>query len=274
MINNNELYHYGVKGMKWGVRHDKRNVGKRRIKSTSFDKMFEYTEKNVMKQLTNSYTAFKKQKIDISSIKARSGLDDIDALICASLATKKFNEASRLEPKITRDVVSSVDNSGGKMYGLENRLKQPSSIAGKIGSDSKDKHITFSDACSEIKDVIRYTAVSSNKNFVKNYNRIKKSLNEKGYTETRCKNFFVLYEKGKVMHKAVQCTYQNKDGYKFELQFQTPSSQAAKELKTPIYEERRKAGISEQKALYLESKMRDLAEHVPNPPGISSIKNK
>lgn len=49
------------------------------------------------------------------------------------------------------------------------------------------------------------------------------------------------------MHKAVQCTYQNKDGYKFELQFQTPSSQAAKELKTPIYEERRKVGISEQK---------------------------
>lgn len=49
---------------------------------------------------------------------------------------------------------------------------------------------------------------------------------------------------------------------------------SCKRVKTPIYEERRKVGISEQKALYLESKMRDLAEHVPNPPGISSIKNK
>ena len=74
------------------------------------------------------------------------------------------------------------------------------------------------------------------------------------------------------MHKAVQCTYRNKDGYEFELQFQTPASQAAKELKIPIYEERRKSGISEQRARELESQMKQLAENVKDPPDIYKIK--
>ena len=41
------------------------------------------------------------------------------------------------------------------------------------------------------------------------------------------------------MHKAVQSTFRDKSGNVFELQFQTPSSQAAKELKLPLSEERR-----------------------------------
>lgn len=280
LYNTDELYHYGVKGMKWGVRRYQNkdgaltDAGKRRVRSASLDKKFKDAEQNVRKQLTNSYTVFNKQQIDISSVKARGGLNELDAIRCSSLAMKKFNEASRLEPQITKDVVNSVASSGGKMYGLEYRLKQPSSIGGKIGSDSKDKQITFLDAYSGIKDAIRYTAVSDDKDFVKNYNRIKKSLNEKGYTETRCKNYFDLYMRGKVMHKAVQCTYRNKNGYEFELQFQTPSSQAAKELKVPIYEERRKVGITEQRARELESEMRDLADCVQNPPNITSIRNK
>ena len=74
------------------------------------------------------------------------------------------------------------------------------------------------------------------------------------------------------MHKAVQCTNKNKDWYEFELQFQTPASQASKELKNPIYEERRKAGISEKRAIELEARMRELAESVEDPPYIERIK--
>lgn len=267
-----ELYHHGVKGQKWGVRRSPEQLGNG--VSSSKSRKFTTTEQNVRKHLTNSYTKFDKQKIDISTVKDRSGLNIEDAIKCSTLSTKKFKEASKLEPKITKDIVSAVSNSGGKMYGLEYRLKQPTSMAGKIGSDSKNKHISFDEAYKGIKDAIRYTAVSENKDFVKNYERIKQNLSKKGYTETRCKNYFDMYAKGESMHKAVQCVYKNKDGYEFELQFQTPSSQAAKELKLSIYEERRKSGISKQRALELESQMRNLAEQVQNPPGISTIKNK
>ena len=274
-----DLYHHGIKGQKWGVRRFQNRDGtwtsegkERRNAGNDRDREFELAEGSVMQRLSNNYEKFNKQPIDISTVKARGGLNNSESLECVSLAAKKFTEALKLEPQITKDVVSAVSNSKSKMYGLEFRLKQPTSLAAKIGADSKEKNISFEDASKGIRDAIRYTAVSDTKNFVNNYNSIKKSLEDKGYSETRCKNFFEKYKRGEVMHKAVQCTYKNKNGYEFELQFQTPASQAAKELKIPIYEERRKAGISEKRALELEARMRELAESVEDPPYIERIK--
>ena len=274
-----DLYHHGIKGQKWGVRRFQNRDGtwtpegkERRNAGSNRDHEFELAEGSVIRRLSNNYEKFNKQAVDISAVKARGGLNNAESLKCVSLATKKFTEASKLEPQITKDVVNAVSDSQCKMYGLEFRLKQPTSLAAKIGADSKEKNISFEDASKGIRDAIRYTAVSDTKNFVSNYSSIKKSLEDKGYSETRCKNFFEKYKRGEVMHKAVQCTYKNKDGYEFELQFQTPASQAAKELKIPIYEERRKAGISEKRALELEARMRDLAESVEDPPYIERIK--
>lgn len=274
-----DLYHHGIKGQKWGVRRFQNRDGtwtpegkERRNSGNNRDREFELAERNVAQRLSNSYDKFNKQAVDISAVKARGGLNNSESLKCVSLASKKFAEASRQEPQITKDIVSAVSDSQCKMYGLEFRLKQPTSLAAKIGADSKEKNISFEDASKGIRDAIRYTAVSDTKNFVNNYNSIKKSLEDKGYSETRCKNFFEKYKRGEVMHKAVQCTYKSKDGYEFELQFQTPESQAAKELKIPIYEERRKAGISEKRALELEARMRELAESVEDPPYIDHIK--
>lgn len=274
-----DLYHHGIKGQKWGVRRFQNRDGtwtpegkERRNAGNDRDREFELAEGSVTQRLSNNYEKFNKQPIDISAVKARGGLNNTESLKCVSLASKKFTEASKLEPQITKDIVSAVSNSKCKMYGLEFRLKQPTSLAAKIGADSKEKNISFEDASKGIRDAIRYTAVSDTKNFVNNYSSIKKSLEDKGYSETRCKNFFEKYKRGEVMHKAVQCTYKNKDGYEFELQFQTPASQAAKELKIPIYEERRKAGISEKRALELETRMRELAENVEDPPYIERIK--
>ena len=274
-----DLYHHGIKGQKWGVRRFQNRDGtwtpegkERRNAGNDRDREFELAEGSVIQRLSNNYEKFNKQPIDIPTVKARGRLNNTESVECVSLAAKKFTEASKLEPQITKDIVSAVSDSKCKMYGLEFRLKQPTSLAAKIGADSKEKNISFEDASKGIRDAIRYTPVSDTKNFVNNYSSIKKSLEDKGYSETRCKNFFEKYKRGEVMHKAVQCTYKNKNGYEFELQFQTPASQAAKELKIPIYEERRKAGISEKRALELEARMRDLAESVEDPPYIERIK--
>ena len=267
----NELYHYGVKGQKWGVRRYQNKDGSLTTAGRKRRNEFYDTEKSVVNKLSNSYSKFVKKPIDISEIKSRGNVNSEDAYVCARLANKIFDRSSKIEPRITNDVISAVSNSGCKMYGLEYRLKQPTSMAGKIASDAKEKNISYKEAANDIKDSIRYTSVSSTKDFVKNYNAIKTDLEKKGYSEIKCKNYFDSFKQGKVMHKAVQSTFRDKSGNVFELQFQTPSSQAAKELKLPLYEERRKVGINDIRAKELESGMLYLANRVKDPKDIDLI---
>lgn len=270
------IEHHGIKGQRHGVRNAAWYpiaAYKEHLNKASKVKGFEAAESSVRNGMTNSYTAYNRKKSDISSIKIRGKLTDAEAKECEKIANRLFDRASKAEPKVTEDVISCARRTGTKMYGLENRIKQPSSIAAKIGSDAKEKGISFKEASAGIKDVLRYTTISEDKNFVKNYNVMKNSLKDKGYYEIKCKNYFDLYEKGEVMHKAVQSTFKNTEGIEFELQFQTPSSQAAKELKVPIYEERRQTGISKERASELEKQMKDLAESVANPKNIEYIKS-
>ena len=265
------LAHHGIKGQKWGVRRYQNADGSLTLAGRKRRNEFSDTEKSVVNKLSNSYSKFVKKPIDISEVKSRGNVNSEDAYICAGLANKIFNRSSKIERKITNDVISAVSNSGCKMYGLEYRLKQPTSMAGKIASDAKEKNISYKEAANGIKDSIRHTSVSNTKDFVKNYNAIKTDLEKKGYSEIKCKNYFDSFKKGKVMHKAVQSTFRDKIGNIFELQFQTPSSQAAKELKLPLYEERRKVGINEIRAKELESSMIYLAKKVKDPKDIDLI---
>ena len=121
--------------------------------------------------------------------------------------------------------------------------------------------------------VRRFTTISSEKDFVNNYEKMKKELERKGYKETRCKNYFDLFNKGKVKHKSVQCNYATKDGYEFEIQFQTKASQDAKTKKIPLYEERRAVGVSKKRAKELEKQLEELALKVPDPVNIDRIKS-
>ena len=188
------------------------------------------------------------------------------------LADRIFKKASFAEPKITKEVTSAIRKVGAKIYGLKNRLKTKESISRKISDDSKKNGITINSAANNIKDAIRYTAMSEDKDFVSNYNSIKKSLEESGYKEVRCRNYFDLYRKGKANHKQITSVFSN-DKDTFELQFQTPSSIKAKEAKTPLYEEVRKTDVGKMRQSEIEKQMRSLAEQVKNPKNVYSIKS-
>ena len=82
-----------------------------------------------------------------------------------------------------------------------------------------------------------------------------------------------MYKEGKVKHKSVQSVFSDPSGYLFEVQFQTPKSQEAKDKKVPIYEERRKPGLDKKRQEELEQMMVDLAEKVPYPKNIEKIKS-
>lgn len=188
------------------------------------------------------------------------------------LASQLFEKAKAHEPRITKDVMDSVNVTSAKMYGLEHKLKTEESLTRKIRTDSEEKKITPFDAAYGIKDGVRYTALSPDNDFTSNYYKIKDSLEKKGYSEVRCKNYFDLYRQGQVKHKSVQSVFQSDDGYLFEMQFQTKASQDAKDKKVPIYEERRKPGLSKERQEALERQMVELAENVPDPKDVYKIK--
>lgn len=188
------------------------------------------------------------------------------------LANKLFNIANEEEPQISRDLKDISKILNVKMHGLDNRLKTRESLNRKIKKDSLEKNISEFKAANKITDAVRYTFISDNKNFVNDYFSIKSELLKRGYKEEKCKNYFDMYEKGKAKHKQVTSVFKNRNNYKFEIQFQTPESQKAKDLKTPIYEERRKVNISKERAKQLEVEMDKLAEKVPYPNNIHKIK--
>ena len=217
-----ELYHYGVLGMRWGVRR---------------------------------YQPY-----------GKGGYEPKD------LAKKIHRNASKRIRKISNDVTTAAKKAGSSMYGLEHRLKTRESLERKIKTDSIQKGISLFESASDIKDAIRFTTIQNEKEFVNSYNKFKKDLAQKGYKEVKCKNYFQLFKEGKVKHKSVQSIFQDKDGYKFEVQFQTPASQDAKNKKVPLYEEARQVGIKPNRLKELEKQMEDLALNVKDPIGIDKIK--
>lgn len=232
---------------------------------------FANAKSEVINRVSNDVQPTPIQPPKKAEVKKRGNLTDEEAVSCIQLAVDLRKEARQYEPKITRDVVESVTSSGSNMYGLEHRMKQPSSLAAKIGADAKEKNVSFADAAKQVKDVVRYTSIADNENFVDSYRTTKKNLESLGYTETKQKNYFKMFRDGEVKHKSVQCTYTDPDGHAFEIQYHTPESQAAKELKLPLYEKRRQAGLSDKKKAELEKKMEELAGKVPYPKNIFDI---
>ena len=204
---------------------------------------------------------------------------------------KSLEEAAKLygyweehEPAITEAVVGAVKNVGGSMYGLDNRLKFDKSLAKKIVADALDPNTGFDGnielAAAGVKDGARYTAVFDTDNFVEGYKKIKESLEKMGMKEYRCKNFFAQYRdqdgsNGKIgEQKSIQSVFETPDGQKFEFQFHTPESMAAKEVNHPTYKQK-KEPASENKEFNAPRSwfMRDTSSVVPDPEGVFDIED-
>lgn len=189
------------------------------------------------------------------------------------LSKKIYSDAKSRVEQITKDVRSAARDAGSSLYGLDHRLKTIESIDRKIKKNSHEDGISLSESANNIKDAVRFTTISPENNYTDSYFKFKKAMEDKGYTETRCKNYFQLFSEGKVKHKSVQSTFASKDGYQFEVQFHTKASQNAKNKKIPLYEERRQEGVSKERASQLERQMEKLALNVRDPADVVTILN-
>lgn len=191
----------------------------------------------------------------------------------SDISDRIYNNAKSHISKISSDVKSAAKKSGCELYGLEHQLKTIDSINRKLNKLKIEESLNNSQAASLIRDAIRFTTISSDDDFVDHYNVFKKELENKGYKEVRCKNYFQQFKEGKVKHKAVQSNFKTDDGYTFEVQFHTPASQNVKNRKVSLYEEVRKVNTPNHRRVQIEKQMEQMALEIPDPKDIFSIKS-
>lgn len=188
-----------------------------------------------------------------------------------SLSVDKLVEKSqKIEPTITADISNIATKSGGKLVGLENRLKSPYSIKRKIEAEVADG-FSKSLSLNKIRDAIRYTTVFKENDFVTRYKAMQYLLAIEGYKTIVVKNTW----KNDSVYKGVNTFIQNEDGDVFEMQYHTQQSFDVKNgLLHKLYEKFRdpKTSIHEKEKLLLE--MRKLSSKIKVPEGVELIEDK
>lgn len=183
---------------------------------------------------------------------------------------KLVEKSQKIEPTITVDINNIATKAGGKLVGLENRLKSPSSIKRKIEAEVADG-FSKSFSLNKIRDAIRYTTVFKEGDFVTRYKAMQYLLAIKGYKTIIVKNTW----KNDSAYKGVNTFIQNEDGDVFEMQYHTQQSFDVKNgLLHKLYEQFRnpKTPFHEKEKLLLE--MRKLSSKIKAPKGIELIEDK
>lgn len=184
------------------------------------------------------------------------------------------------EQEVTEAVVKASVESGGKMFGLEAREKTETSLTRKIVKDKvaaerKGEDVgALKDIANSMKDAVRYTTVFDDADFTEGYERTKQKLAELGYREYRCKNMFTNPDNPTQAVQSVFGKFNEKTGEwegLFELQFQTPSTQGAKNLSHEMYDKSREPNISEEKKKEYDAKTIELYGFSTIPPGVENI---
>lgn len=89
-------------------------------------------------------------------------------------ALELIDEFKNIEPTITQELVNLTELKGGKMEGLDFRLKSKESLTRKLA---------FEGVNVPMNDVLRYTVIFEESNFTKNTLDIIEQLKRKGFTK-------------------------------------------------------------------------------------------
>lgn len=109
---------------------------------------------------------------------------------------------------------------------LDQRLKKRERIIGKVLQKMKVDQKTMLEAINSIGDSLRYTIVVDDKVYVEKVDEYLKKIESFGYSVVRFKNAW-----GNEYYQGINVTFEDLEGFKFEIQFHTPNGFAIKEGK-------------------------------------------
>lgn len=174
------------------------------------------------------------------------------------------------EPQITADIQDVVTEQGGKMYGLDFRLKEVESLSRKLLSKSREKGVSVEDYGATVADAVRYTAIRDEPPPGQYTNMIRstiESLESKGYEILEVETH---WQRGDA-YNGIHLVAASPSGQRFELQFHTTPSVDAKFATHPLYEEMREDGTSPARRAELVREMVAMADAAPIPQGAQDI---
>ena len=181
-----------------------------------------------------------------------------------------YDRMLKNEPKITSDLQEVVGETGGELAGLEFRLKTEESYKRKLGKEMTELGIPEEEAVKNMRDVVRYTSLSSKETLANDYYDITEGLSKKGYSVVRVKNTF---EKD-APYKGINAILRNENGVEFELQFHTPQSFELKNgILHELYEKERLTTTSATEKIALQKQMKEISDSIVFPDGVESIKS-
>lgn len=177
----------------------------------------------------------------------------------------KYQAAMKLEPAITDTIKQIALDSKMEPEGLQFRTKTMDSYLKKIEIKWNEGSKNY-----EAKDLVRYTLTSTPDTLVKKSQEALKLLKNSGYKVVKISNTWAETDNP---YKGVNINLENKDGFKFELQFHTPESFYTKDvLMHNLYEEARNIkDKSSSKYLALQQEMEQLSKNLVVPDSIGDL---
>lgn len=175
-------------------------------------------------------------------------------------AEQYIEQAQKAEPTVTDDIKEILAQGSSELIGEEFKIKTQKSLQRKIKSFPNKK----------MKDILRYTSISSSNDLAKEIVRIQAGLENKGYTVTNIKN---TWNNPVNPYNGVNTNIITPEGYEFELQFHTPESFELKNGELhKLYEEFRVLDHDNPKRAELNEKMFSLSNRLTTPPNIDTIR--
>ena len=183
-------------------------------------------------------------------------------------ARQLYDKASHNEPAISA-LLKSMESDKVHLTGFDYRLKSVESTSRKILLNAHDMEISVEEASKNIRDSLRYTYLIDDSDYVSTIKLISDALLASGYTYISFKNY---WKNKSTSYQGVNTFLQDKNGLIFELQFHTPSSYDAKEVKTHKYYEIIRSETASDAEKEEASKIQDaIFALVPIPEGVESL---
>lgn len=196
--------------------------------------------------------------------------------LAATRARQLLATAQSEEPAITNTLKTSVETSGGRLVGLDARLKSEASLVRKVNDralaevlfENRAPAAEVENVATKIHDAVRYTVCADAERYTEVYRRTVADLESRGFKMLDDRRWNAWHAKG---YRGLNTTFVSPNGQAFEVQFHTFESFAAKTEMHVFYEEWRAAGTPVARQRELEEIMDARYRNVTVPPGALSL---